>query len=117
MMNTFFKQRWPWFLLGLILLPAVSLVRGVFEPLSAKAAMPFESVREECTRTFRGDADYSYTLRSRATKDEFAQFVKAMKMEGHRISDERYEKKTENGRLVTTISYADGWITYEEVFV
>ncbi len=114
-MKKLFQQRWSWFLIGIVFLPTVSFVKGLFAPVTPKEAMPYTFVREEFTRTFRGDNDYGYSLRSRGSKEEFERFVKAMKMESYRISGERYEK-TEDGRLRITISYVDGWITYEEFF-
>jgi hypothetical protein len=92
-------------------------MRGFFAPVTPKEAMPYEFVREEFTQTFRGDNDYSYSLRSRGSKEEFIQFVKRMKMEAYRVTDVRYERKSENERLLTTISYSDGWIIYEESFM
>ncbi|MDF9833043.1 hypothetical protein M2103_001260 [Ereboglobus sp. PH5-5] len=64
------------------------------------------------TRTFCGDNDYTYTLQSRGTHEEFLLFVEKMKMSGHRINDTRYEKKSENNHLIITINYEEGWIIY-----
>jgi hypothetical protein len=113
-MKNFFQQRWPWFALGMACLPLVSFVASLFEPLSPKAAMPYTNFREESTTHFRGMADYSYKLRSQATKEEFLQFVRKMKMEGNRVSDVLYEEKSADGTFQVTISYADDCITYEE---
>lgn len=100
----------------MICLPAVSLVRTQFTPKAPKDLMPYEFVREETTRTFRGDNDYRYILRSRGSKEEFLQFVRAMDMGSNRITDDRFEKISDDKRMTTTIYYSDGWIVYEETF-
>lgn len=114
-MKKLFQQRWIWFLLGLLCLPVLSFVLGLFLPPSPKDAMPFKAVFEESRTEFYLPADYSYSLRSKGSMEEFQQFVKKMKMEAFRVTDSRYEKKSPNGQHRIEIFYNDGWITYREV--
>lgn len=57
-------------------------------------------------------ADYSYSLRSKGTMEDFRQFVRKMRTKTIRVSDTRYEHK--NGEHVIEILYDAGWITYCE---
>jgi hypothetical protein len=114
-MKKFFQQRWVWFLLGLLCLPCLSFLLGLFGPPSAKEAMPFNAVFEESRTEFYLPADYSYSLRSKGSVDEFRQFVKKMKMEDFRVANDHYEKKSSDGQHQIEIFYEDGWITYREV--
>lgn len=109
-------QRWVWFVLGVVTIPTLSFVRDRFGGPDPKSLLPYGNVREEFTRTFRGDNDYEYTLRSKGSREEFKAFVSKMKMDGYRVDADRYEKKERDGRMLTTVRYVDGWITYREFF-
>jgi hypothetical protein len=111
-MRRLFQKRWVWFLLGMGCLPTLWFIVGLFTGPDPKSAMPFGSVFEESRTEFFLPADYSYSLRSKGSMEEFRQFVRKMKMEAHRVSDTRYEQ--EQGEHVIQIYYEDGWITYHE---
>jgi hypothetical protein len=112
-MRRLFQKRWVWFVLGMATLPTLYYVADLFlwSP-NPKAEMPFTAIYEESrTETFL-PPDYSYSLRSKGSMDEFRQFARKMRMEPFRVSDTRYERKER--QHVTVISYEDGWITYHE---
>ena len=112
-MRRLFQKRWVWFLLGMATLPTIVFIADLFlRTPDPKTEMPFKAIYEESrTETFL-PADYSYSLRSKGTMDEFRQFVRKMRMEAYRVSDTRYERKER--KHVTVISFEDGWITYHE---
>jgi hypothetical protein len=112
-MRRLFQKRWVWFLLGMASLPTLIFVADLFlRSPNPKAEMPFTSIFEESRTETYFPADYSYSLRSKGTMDEFRQFVRKMRMEAYRVSDTRYERKEREH--VTVISYEDGWIAYHE---
>lgn len=76
--------------------------------------MPFTAVFEESRTEFFFPADYSYSLRSKGTIEEYRAFVRKMKMDAFRVSEEHYEKKSPDGQRLVEIFYSDGWITYRE---
>ena len=97
-------------------LPTLGFVVDLFLSSSSspdpKTEMPFTAIFEESRTETYFPADYSYSLRSKGTMDEFRQFVRKMRMEAYRVSDTRYERKER--QHVTVISYEDGWIAYHE---
>ena len=112
-MRQLFHKRWVWFLLGMASLPTLIFVADLFlRSPNPKAEMPFTSIFEESRTETYFPADYSYSLRSKGTLDEFRQFVKKMHMEAFRVSDTCYEQKEK--QHVTVLSYEDGWISYHE---
>jgi hypothetical protein len=111
-MKRLFQKRWVWFLLGMASMPIVWFVVGLFVGPDPKTAMPFTSVFEESRTEAFLPADYSYSLRSKGSIEEFRQFVRKMRMEAYRVSDTHYERK--DRQHVTVIFYEDGWITYHE---
>jgi hypothetical protein len=111
-MRRLFQKRWVWFLIGMGCLPTLWFVVGLFVGPDAKTAMPFTSIFEESRTEFFFPADYSYSLRSKGSMEEFRQFVRKMKMEAFRVSETRYEQ-TERQHVIQ-IYYDDGWITYHE---
>jgi hypothetical protein len=109
---SFLQSRCFWFVFGLLLLPIIQLTHSYWLDPTAKQAIPFSSLLEESRQEFFFPADYSYTLRSKGSKEEFLRFVKKMKMEQFRGSELHYEKK--DGSRTIKIFYEDNWITYSE---
>jgi hypothetical protein len=111
-MKSILQKRWFWFFAGLLVLPLSGWLLGLCAGPNAKAVMPFTSICQEERTEFFLPADFAYTLKSKATKDEFTDFVKKMRMHKYRVSDTRYEKTA--GQHTESISYEDGWIIYRE---
>lgn len=112
MIKRFLQQRLVWFFLGVAFLPTVLFVVGRFGGPNPKTVMPFTSVLEESRTEFFLPADYSYSLRSKGSVEEFHEFVRTMKLEAYRLSETRFEKK--EGDRIIVVEYNDGWVTYRE---
>lgn len=113
-MKKIFQHRWIWFLFGLLCLPCLSFVLGLFGSPNPRKEMPFTARLEEFRTEFFFPADYSHSLRSKGSVEEFREFARKMKMENFRVTDNRYEKKSPDREHVIEIFYTDGWITYRE---
>ena len=98
------KSRILWFVVGMAWLPSFKYMGRYTKEPTAFEAMGLVAHYHESRNFSNVLPDFGYTLRFPGDREKFDAFIKRMKLQDHKVSDEEYKKEADGGGIKATFS-------------
>jgi hypothetical protein len=98
------RSRIFWFIVGLATLPLLKNIANLNRPPTAFDAMGWVSHYQETKNFSTVLPDFGYSLKFPGDRDKFERFIRRMNLQDHRISDDEYKEKFDQGERRATFN-------------